>query len=52
MFANRCYQWNMFNIEPKFRVKNVKGENDVRKQTHIPYISHQVIINVPFGART
>lgn len=37
----------MFNTEQKFRVKNVKGKTDVRKQTYIPYISHQVIINVP-----
>lgn len=30
-----------FNVEQKFRVKNEQGE------THIPYISHWVIINVP-----
>lgn len=33
--------------EQKFRVKNVKGETNVGKETHIPYISHKAIINVP-----
>lgn len=28
-------------------MKNVKGETNVGKESHIPYISHKAIINVP-----
>lgn len=49
MFASCRYQQSVFGTEHKFKMKNVKGESDVKKQTHIPYISRQVIINVPYS---
>lgn len=41
VFANCCYQ------QRGSRVKRVKGDGAVRKQTRIPYISQWVVINVP-----